>query len=254
MNIREHDIDGEPPSADVHAGEYVLGVLDARERRLAQVRVETEPAFGRLVADWERRFAALIAEIDPAAVPAHLWPRLRSRLGWSPVEGAQPRGLWNSVGFWRATAALAAALAVVALFFGRAPAPTPPPLVQQPPVQLPPAEAEPTRPVTLLARDDGSTGWLATVDRRQSKVLMVPVPAPADAQGRIAELWLIPKGEAPRSLGLVSTQVAHSVPVPADLLAKLVAGATLAISLEPPSGVPHSAPTGPIVAKGGLSL
>ncbi|ALN90797.1 hypothetical protein LG3211_1825 [Lysobacter gummosus] len=56
-----------------------------------------------------------------------------------------------------------------ALFFGRVPAPTPPPLVQQPPVQLPPVEAEPTRPVTLLARDDGSTGWLATVDRRQSK-------------------------------------------------------------------------------------
>lgn len=134
------------------------------------------------------------------------------------------------------------------------PAPTPPPLLQQPPVQLPPVEAEPTRPVTLLARDDGSTGWLATVDRRQSKVLMVPVPAPADAQGRIAELWLIPQGEAPRSLGLVSTQVAHSVPFPADLPAKLVTGATLAISLEPPSGVPHSAPTGPIVAKGGLSL
>ncbi|ALN90798.1 anti-sigma-K factor rskA family protein [Lysobacter gummosus] len=85
-------------------------------------------------------------------------------------------------------------------------------------------------------------------------MLMVPVPAPADAQGRIAELWLIPQGEAPHSLGLVSTQVAHSVPVPADLLAKLVTSATLAISLEPPSGVPHSAPTGPIVAKGGLSL
>ncbi|MGH8079451.1 MAG: anti-sigma factor, partial [Lysobacter sp.] len=121
MNIREHDIDGEPPSADVHAGEYVLGVLDARERRLAEARIETEPAFARLVADWERRFAALIAEIDPAAVPAHIWPRLRTRLGWSPVEGAAPRGVWNSVGFWRATAALAAALAVVAFLF-RAPA------------------------------------------------------------------------------------------------------------------------------------
>ncbi|MBT2747529.1 MULTISPECIES: anti-sigma factor [unclassified Lysobacter] len=217
------------------------------------MRIETEPAFGRLVADWERRFAALIAQIDPAAVPAHLWPRLRSRLGWSPVEGAPPRGLWNSVGLWRATAALAAALAVVALLFDRAPAPTPPPLVQQPPVRLPPVEAEPTRPVTRLARDDGSTGWLATVDRRQSKVLMAPVPGPGDAQGRIAERRLIPKGEAPRSLGLVSTQVAHSVPVPADLLSKRVAGATLAISLEPPTGVPHSAPTGPIIAKGGLS-
>ena len=255
MNIREHDIDGEPPSADVHAGEYVLGVLDARERRLAELRVETEPAFARLVADWERRLAALIAEIDPVAVPAHLWPRLRTRLGWSPVEGAAPRGLLNSVGFWRATAALAAALALVALFVGRGPAPTPPPqIVQQPPVQPPPPQAEPNRPVTLLARDDGSTGWLAAVDRGQSKVLMVPVPSAADAQGRVAELWIIPHGEAPRSLGMVSTQVAHSVAVPAELLAKFVAGATLAITLEPSAGVPHSAPTGPIIAKGGIAL
>lgn len=254
MNIREHEIDGEPPSADVHAGEYVLGVLDARERRLAELRAETEPAFARLVADWERRFTALIAEIDPVAVPAHLWPRLRTRLGWSPVEGAAPRGVLNSVGFWRATAALAAALAVVALFVGRGPQP-PPQIVQQPPpVQPQPPQAEPNRPVTLLARDDGSTGWLATVDRGQAKVLMVPVPSAADAQGRIAELWIIPHGEAPVSLGMVSTQVAHSVSVPAGLLAKLVAGATLAITLEPSIGVPHNAPTGPIVAKGGISL
>lgn len=254
MTIREHDIDGEPPSADVHAGEYVLGVLNLRERRLAEVRIETEPAFARLVADWERRLAALLAEIDPVAVPAHLWPRLRTRLGWSPVDGAAPRGLLNSVGFWRAAAALAAALAVVALLVGRGPAPVQPPvIVQQPPVQQP-DEAGLTRPVTRLARDDGSTGWLATVDRGHGKVLMVPVPGPADAQGRIAELWIIPSGEAPRSLGVVSTQVAHSVAVPSELIAKLVAGATLAITLEPSSGVPHAAPTGPIVAKGGISL
>ena len=44
MDIREHDIDREPPGADVHAGEYVLGVLNERERRLAELRVETDPS------------------------------------------------------------------------------------------------------------------------------------------------------------------------------------------------------------------
>ncbi|MEH6417769.1 anti-sigma factor [Pseudomonas sp. CGJS7] len=258
MNIREHDIDGEPPSADVQAGEYVLGVLDRRERRLAEVRAETEPAFARLVADWERRLGELIAEIDPVAVPAHLWPRLRTRLGWSPVQGAAPRGLWNHLGFWRGATALAATLAVAAFLFGRAPEPAPvaPPVVQQPPVQPQPTQVDhqPTYPVTQLARDDGSTGWLASVDQNHGKVMMMPVPAPQDTQGRVAELWLIPKGEAPRSLGLISTEWADSVGIPADALGKLAAGATLAITLEPPGGAPHGAPTGPIIAKGGISL
>ncbi|MGO1068258.1 anti-sigma factor [Lysobacter sp. CA199] len=257
MTIREHEIDGEPPSADVHAGEYVLGVLDQRERRLAELREQTEPAFARLVAEWERRLGALIAEIDPVAVPSHLWPRLRSRLGWAPVEGAPSRGLWNSVGFWRGAAALAAGLAVVAFLFGRAPESLAPPVVQQPPAQPPvqvPVDHQPTYPVTQLARDDGSTGWLASIDQRHAKVMMLPVPAPQDTQGRVAELWLIPKGEAPRSLGLISTEWADSVPIPTDALAKLAAGATLAITLEPPGGAPHGAPTGPIIAKGGISL
>ncbi|MFD1296273.1 anti-sigma factor domain-containing protein [Lysobacter gummosus] len=145
--------------------------------------------------------------------------------------GRRATSLWNSVGFWRAAAAGAATAGATAAGGSRA----------DPSGHAPGARRRQHR----LA----GQGRSAPV-----QVLMVPVPAPADAQGRIAELWLIPQGEAPHSLGLVSTQVAHSVPVPADLLAKLVTGATLAISLEPPSGVPHSAPTGPIVAKGGLSL
>lgn len=250
MDIREHDIDREPPGADVRAGEYVLGVLDERERRLARLRVETDPAFARLVGDWQRRLAALLDEIEPVAAPAQLWPRLRVRLGWSPAQGERPRGLWHSAGFWRATAAAAAALAAVALWTGRAPAPPAPPVAQQP--QL--IEHQPAFPVTRLTRGDGSAGWLASVDQRHAKVMTMPVPAPQDPQGRVAELWLIPKGEPPRSLGLISTEWADSVKVPAEAVAKLAAGATLAITLEPKGGAPHGVPTGPVVAQGSIAL
>ncbi|ALN57140.1 anti-sigma factor [Lysobacter yananisis] len=253
MDIREHDIDREPPGADVQAGEYVLGVLDERERRLAELRVETDPAFARLVGDWQRRLAALIEEIEPVAAPAQLWPRLRVRLGWSPVQGERPRGLWHSAGFWRGAAAAAAALAVVAWWSGRAPTPAPvaPPLADKPPLMI---EHQPAFPVTRLARDDGSAGWLASIDLRHAKVMTMAVPTPEDPQGRVAELWLIPKGEAPRSLGLISTEWADSLKVSPEALSKLAAGATLAITLEPPGGAPHGVPTGPIVAKGNIAL
>lgn len=259
MNIRDPQFDEdaghEPPSADVLAGEYVLGVLDAVQRRQVQARIEADPAFARLVAEWEQRFAALSDEIAPETVPAHLWPRIRTRLGWPAVEGER-RGVWQSVGFWRGATALAAAAAVAAVLIGRVPptptpTPAPPPVVVAPP---PPPVVEPAKPVTTLAHDDGSPGWLASIDAARGVVTMVPVPAPADAQGRVAELWLIPAGEAPRSLGLVSTDKAHSVTVPDELLRALAQGSTLAITLEPPGGAPQGVPTGPIIAKGAIQI
>ncbi len=268
MDPHRRDPDREPPSADVQAAEYVLGLLDAQQRRRAELRSLTEPAFARLVADWERRLAALAAEVAPVPVPASAWLRLRVRLGLADAATlAEPparpprRGAWHNAGLWRAATALAASLALVALFWGRPPppaapqagSPTPRPVPVEPAPQ-PPPEHLPSFPVTQLARDDGRTGWLASVDRERGRVMTLPVPGPADPKGRVAELWLIPKDGKPRSLGLISTSWAEAVSVPADALDKLAAGATLAITLEPPGGAPHGEPTGPVVAQGGITL
>jgi len=40
--------------------------------------------------------------------------------------------------------------------------------------------------------------------------------------------------------------------VPEPLRRELAVGATLAITLEPSVGMPHAAPSGPVVAKGGI--
>jgi anti-sigma-K factor RskA len=108
------------------------------------------------------------------------------------------------------------------------------------------------KPVTPLAHDDGTPGWLASVDSSRGTVLMVPVPSAPDSQGRVTELWLIPAGKAPRSLGLVSINKSYTVTVPEDVRAALVAGSVLAVTLEPATGVPHAAPSGPIIAKGAI--
>jgi anti-sigma-K factor RskA len=68
----------------------------------------------------------------------------------------------------------------------------------------------------------------------------------------VPELWLIPAGEAPRSLGVIDTTQAREIDIPADLRRALVSGSLLAVTLEPPGGAPHGVPTGPIVAKGGI--
>lgn len=267
MNIEQiddRDFEGpQPPSADIFAGEYVLGVLDAAQRAEARARIADDPAFARLVVEWEQRLAPLLAEFEGAEIPPHLWPRIRARLGWPAVgDGTtvstppSSASLWQSPGFWRGMTGLAAAAALAAVavgplgLLGRDDPDTrivvQPPAPPEPPVEDPSAP----KPVSTLMRDDGKPGWLASVDPKKGTVLMVPVPAAADAEGREPELWLIPPGQSPKSLGIVSIDRSHTVAVPDALRADLAKGAILAITLEPKGGAPQGVPTGPIVAKG----
>ena len=50
------------------AGEYVLGTLDADERRAAEARLAADASFRSAVAGWERRLQPL-ADLAPGAAP-----------------------------------------------------------------------------------------------------------------------------------------------------------------------------------------
>jgi anti-sigma-K factor RskA len=172
---------GDPPDDEVLAGELVLGVLAPAERRRAQTRAVADREFSARVAAWEHRFAPWLAEVVPLAPSAQLWPQICRRLGWEGSAGPGA-GLWQSLALWRSAAALAA-IAALALWLARPQGPQPPP-----------AAAAVATAVTTLAHDDGTPGWLASVDAAHGTVLLVPVPGAPDAQGRVPELWIIPAG------------------------------------------------------------
>jgi len=233
-----------PPSDDILAGEYVLGVLDARTRRDVQARIAVDAVFAGEVERWQRHFDAWVLRVTPTRSSDLVLPAIKVRLGWSRPAAVTPR-LWENVALWRGATALAAAAAFAAVVVGlQSRRPPAPPIVV--------IEEQAAKPVTVLVRDDGSTGWIASIDITHAKLLMVPVPSPADASGRVDELWIIGAGKAPVSLGFVSNEKAHSIALPANLLADFVSGSTLAITLEPKTGIPHAAPSGPIVAKGSI--
>jgi anti-sigma-K factor RskA len=235
------DFGPEPPGPDLEAAEYVLGVQDAAERRRAQARIASDPGFAQRVAEWEARLAGFLSGYASVEAPAHAWAGIRRRLGWPAVEGARGTA-WQSLGFWRAAAAAAitVATALAVLYTVREPSGVTP-------------EAPVARAVTTLAHDDGTPAYLATVDTARGAIQLVPVPTGPDPEGRVPELWLIPPGEAARSLGVVTTDKAHNIPVPADLRRALAVGSVLAITLEPPGGAPKGIATGPITAKGNIS-
>jgi anti-sigma-K factor RskA len=239
----------EPPPDDLVAAEYVLGVLDAGRRLAAEARIVSDRGFADLVSAWQGRLAPLALELPPEEVPGRIWTRIQERLGWpgagsAAAVAAPDAGIGRSLFFWRLTAGIAATAALALLAVDLLP----------PRGKAPTVSEAPVTEVTTLARDDGSPGWLATVDPRRGSVLMVPVPSAPDAQGRAAELWLIPPGEAPRSLGSVPFDRAQTVAIPATWRADLTGRALLAITLEPAAGIPHAAPTGPIIAKGAIHL
>jgi anti-sigma-K factor RskA len=246
MSTPAHGMDDlggpELPPDELLAAEYVLGVLDWGTRLSAEARTLADPAFAELVSRWQRRMVPLSFDLPPVDVPNRVWVRLQERLGWSTPAAVQPAGA--RLALWRLTAGVAATIALALIAVDFAPRWT----------AHRPAEAQLTKAVTTLAHDDGTAGWLATVDAAHGTVSMVPVPGVPDAQGRAAELWLIPPGQAPRSLGAISFDRAHTVPVPAKWRADLTGQALLAVTLEPPAGIPHAAPTGPVIAKGAVRL
>ncbi|MEP6940255.1 MAG: anti-sigma factor [Rudaea sp.] len=246
MSTRPSDIAGEPPEGALTSAEYVLGVLDAAARRSAAARIDREPAFAAEVVDWERRLAPLIDEIVPVPVPFALWPRIQGALGMAPPPRRGESSPWQSVGLWRWLSAggfAAAAASLFALFIAtRAPEPTV--------VPPPPAAHE---LVAKMTQDDGKALFVVTIDANTGKLVIQPLDVNIPAN-RVAELWIIPAGDVPHSLGLVDPQHPRPISIPAALQGALKAKSLVAVSLEPPGGAPHGAPTGPIIAKGEIAL
>lgn len=223
----------EAPSDDLLAAEYVLGVLARAERSDVERRLAREPSFALLVAAWEERLSPWAAEIAEAAPPPSVWERIVKSLPAMPQTGQAD--WWNALPFWRGLAAGAGALAVASLtvlFF----------VVSSP------------APRQLIAALDGGGHhhFIATVDTQRAQVLVAPA-AYADTPGRVAELWLIAPGDKPRSLGLLNSERAIVITIPANLLAVTNTQAVLAVSLEPTGGSTTGAPTGPVIASGKLT-
>lgn len=227
--------DGERP----FAGEYVLGVLDAAERAEAERRIAAEPAFARAVNWWENHLIPLAAEAGAVQPSTGLWPRISNL-----ISGPAKPSAMNNVRLWQGLSAGAVAVAAATLVFVALPRPAPPPVVAPAPVVVQAAEvAIIGDPTTQQPR------FVATLDHATDELVITPVNLNVPA-GRDAELWIIPEGAAPISLGVVPKETARRIAVPPGLKAAGTYTATLAVTDEPLGGSPTGAPTGSIRAAG----
>jgi anti-sigma-K factor RskA len=222
--------------------EYVLGVLDADARAAIAHEVATADEAAEAVALWQRRLSPL-AQILPEVIPSDpVWTQIRRKLRWDETSGTRSVGFWGTARPWRWLSLGSSLVAACCVFF----------LLKGPVPQRPPAV-----PVGLMVssirQDNGVTDWTATVDLDRKQILVVPASSPAVPSGRSTQLWLIPAGRAPISVGVFAPDHPVALPLSAELLAQLGPTAALAVSLEPQGGSPTGQPTGAVIAKGTIS-
>src|SRR5262245_36425568 len=103
----------DPELRDRLAAEYALGALNGPGRRRFERLLSADRDLRDLVEAWELRLN-LLAESAPAVEPrARVWDKIARQIApaSAPVRESRFDRLWDSLGFWRASAALAAAAA-----------------------------------------------------------------------------------------------------------------------------------------------
>lgn len=239
------DISPAASTPDQDAAEYALGVTTAAQRLEAERRMASDPGFAGLVTAWDDRLAPLIDAIPGKTPPRVVWMRIAAQLGLAPKTANA--GVWSNINIWRTATgvfAVAAAASMAIL------------LVYPKPIETPTTVAAPAAPdaaltsVGLLKGETGPASFVVTLDRANKRLMIAPVSS-ASPTDKSFEMWVLPKGQPPISLGVMDGH--EIVTIDTDkLIGPDGSRANLAVSLEPRGGSPTGLPTGPVIASGQL--
>jgi anti-sigma-K factor RskA len=194
-----------------------------------------------------------------------VWKRIENLID-RPAPAPAPRQAgWGGLGFWRGTgvigSAVALAIMVVTVNMNRELAAKDRELAElqqrgrqlaqqntQLAAQL---QAQPDiRYVAVLADDKAGASMLALFDPKHNTLTLKRVGSYQEAADKSLQLWALPEGGAPRSIGVLG---ADPVVRLAAVENQLRTSPALAISLEPKGGVPsETGPTGPVLFKGAV--
>jgi anti-sigma-K factor RskA len=209
------------------AAEYVLGTLDAAERRAIELQLGSNAALRAAIVQWEADLLPLASLAEPVTPSPQLWRRIERSAAGVPAPRAS---FWRSLSLWRgltgASVALSAVLAV--LLAGRADV----------------GVSKPQYMVVLVAPQDKEPGYVvqASMGRKLNLVPLHRTPIPSD---KSLQFWTKADGwRGPVSLGLVKP--GQTITIPLDALPNVQPNQLFELTLEPAKGSPINKPTGPI--------
>ena len=162
--------------------------------------------------------------LAPIQPPAHVWSAIRMRLNLAPRH--TPRR-WPRTWAWAASIVLVLGLA--GLLYWRT---------------LPGGRV--TAAATISAKS-GEPLWKVEVFGTTNRLVVHVAKLPTPPTGRDYELWALPAGGNPVSLGVLPAEGTSTHALSAAQKAALAASMQLAVSIEPPGGSPTGQPTGDVV-------
>ncbi|WP_279050298.1 anti-sigma factor [Cedecea davisae] len=207
------------------AAEYALGTLRGNARLQFEKRLRLEPELAAVTGRWQTLLRGLDSHLAPQQPPESVWKKIQLSL---PPERSNKRSRWSWNYLGWALAAGIAAVALVPYFSSKAPE---------------------LAPLVVLNGAQQQGQWLVSADSERKTLSLTPLQTAAISASNSLQLWAIPVGAKPVSLGLLDSRAQSKVGNGGVTLSR---GVTIAISLEPQGGSPTGQPTGPVVYSGVL--
>ncbi|TFZ01308.1 anti-sigma factor [Ramlibacter rhizophilus] len=266
------DLTRHPELAQRLAAAYALGTLRGPARRRFETLARRHPGLRANALQWQERLAAM-TELQPVEGPSpNVWKRIEMELARErqaeralasqaqrTQRGAAAGAWWRGLALGGVSLALAGLVASawllreldreqIQLAQVRADQIA---SVQRHAQVVSQLESQPlVRYVAVLEDDRSAPSVLVTFDPRANTLTLKRLGDFQEGSERSLQLWALPPGEAPRSLGVLGRDQVVRLSAPE---AQVRDAPALAISLEPRGGVPSErGPTGPVLFKGPL--
>lgn len=211
------------------AADYAIGLMPATARRRFDALLLEDAALRVELGHWQDALASLTGALPERPVPAHVWEGIKARIEPQVLHLPAKKPFWRSFRFFAAACAV-----IVALLIGV--------LYQR--------DTGIEYSATLVAADQQPALQIqAFADHLQVEPLALAALTPAQA----LELWAIPAGGKPVSLGLVPVAGKGRIQLSETQQRLLKTPVTLAVSLEPEGGSQTGQPTGPVLYQGQLA-
>lgn len=248
MNLIAH-----PELLELLAASHALGTLRGGARRRFEALAREQAPVRAAALVWQGRLASMTELQTSVAPDPAVWTRIRNMIdaeqsalaierqrdAANAKADSEPRqGGWlRSLALWRGATAAGALATVLAVAVG---------LNLRDQLHNAPA----VQYVAVLSDDKDAASMLVTFDPKKKQLVLQRVGGFNEGNDKSLQLWALPPGGAPRSLGVLdnapglrlaaSESDVHAVPA-------------LAITLEAKGGVPPgSGPKGPVLFKGAL--
>ncbi|MEO7400625.1 MAG: anti-sigma factor [Polaromonas sp.] len=253
------NLNNNPSLMEQLAASYALGTLRGGARRRFETLARDNARLRAAALIWQGRLAS-VAELQAEVAPSPaVWTRIENLVNAQKqasvmqsarlaAAAAPARGWWASLGLWRGATAAGAFAAVIAVVTGLNLNTRLSGQVQELSAKL--SAAPEIQYVAVLADDKASASMLVTFDPKNNRLLLKRLGGFQEQADKSLELWALPPGAAPRSLGVLGQGPVVRLSAASNDIREVP---TLAITLEPKGGVPPgSGPSGPVLFKGAL--